>query len=474
MTMSRLRLLLRTSTFRLALIYMALFGGSVLMLLCFIYYTTAGYVSRQTDDAIFAEISSLAERYRERGLDGLAGTIAQRAARNPRGHAVYLLIDPRGRRVAGNLDRWPQDIGREPTWIEFRIQDPDSPHGESYRARARQIELAGGFRLLVGQDVQEQQRLRELTIEALAWGLALTLALGLLGGVLMSRTTLQRIEAINRTSRGIVGGEMRSRIPTRGTGDEFDRLAENLNAMLDQIEALMAGIRQVSDNIAHDLRSPLTRLRSRLELARMQDASPASRAMLEGLVEEVDGLLSTFNALLRIAEIESGNRRAGFTQIELSDLVSDVVELYEPVAHEKGQSIAWRPMAGLSIAGDRHLLSQAVANLIDNAIKHSPQGSRIEVAIAPGKEGPLLIVADNGPGIPMDQRDKVVQRFFRLEASRSTPGSGLGLSLVAAVAKLHGARLDLVDNDPGLRAVIAFEREADRTRSGQLNQGATI
>jgi signal transduction histidine kinase len=463
MTMTRLRLLLRTSTFRLALIYMALFGGSVLVLLCFIYFTTAGYVSRQTDEAIFAEISSLAERYRERGLDGLASTIAQRAARNPRGHAVYLLLDPTGRRVAGNLDRWPRDIGREPSWIEFLIQDPDSPHGETYRARARQIELAGGYRLLVGQDVQEQERLRELTIEALAWGLALTLALALIGGILMSRTTLQRIEAINRTSRGIIGGDMKSRIPSRGTGDEFDRLAQNLNAMLDQIETLMAGIRQVSDNIAHDLRSPLTRLRSRLELARMHEAAPRTRAMLEDLVEEVDALLSTFNALLRIAEIESGNRRAGFSPLDLDTLVRDVIELYEPVAHEKGQTIATQLTPGLAVLGDRHLLSQAIANLLDNAIKHSPRGSGIEVAVTPGKDGPALTVADNGPGIPADQRDKVVQRFFRLEASRSTPGSGLGLSLVAAVAKLHRARLSLEDNNPGLRAALLFDSRSDKT-----------
>lgn len=458
MTVPRLRLLLRTSTFRLALIYMALFGGSVLVLLGFIYFATAGYVSRQTDEVIFAEISSLAERYRERGLDGLAGTIAQRAARNPRGHAVYLLVDPAGRRVAGNLDRWPQDSGHEPSWIEFRIQDPDSPHGESYRARARQIELTGGFRLLVGQDVQEQQRLRGLMVEALAWGLALTLALGLIGGILMSRTTLQRIETINRTSRGIIGGDLSRRIPTRGAGDEFDRLAQNLNAMLDQIEKLMDGIRQVSDNIAHDLRSPLTRLRSRLELARMHEAEPQARAMLDGLVEEVDGLLSTFSALLRIAEIESGNRRAGFASVDLDALARDVVELYEPVAQEKNQAIAANLTPALSVLGDRHLLSQAIANLLDNAIKHSPPGSRIEVATAQRAEGPVVVIADNGPGIPADRRDQVVQRFFRLEASRSTPGSGLGLSLVAAVAKLHGARLSLEDSAPGLRVVLSFGR----------------
>jgi signal transduction histidine kinase len=462
--------LLRTSTFRFALVYVGLFAASALLLLGFIYVTTAGYAGRQTDEVILAQASSLAEQYRQRGLDGLAGTIAQRAARNPRGHAVYLLTDPGGRRIVGNLDRWPPDAD-EPGWVEFTIEDPDTH--DAYRARAQFVRLAGDFQLLVGHDVQEQQRLQNLMLGAMGWGFALTLALALVGGLLMSRATLQRIETINRTSREIIQGDLSRRMPTRGTGDEFDQLAENLNAMLDQIAVLMDGIRQVSDNIAHDLRTPLTRLRSRLEAARLSQAEPAMRTTIDALIADADTLLSTFNALLRIAEIEAGRRRAAFEAVDLGAIASDAVELYEPVAQEKRQTIEAEPACGIAVQGDRHLLSQAVANLIDNAIKYSPEGSRIVVAAQMFDNGPTLSVADNGPGIPAEFRDRATRRFFRLETSRSTPGTGLGLSLVAAVAKLHGARLLLDDNAPGLRVTLAFEAPGNASPR-QIRPGVPI
>ncbi|HEX2113985.1 MAG TPA: HAMP domain-containing sensor histidine kinase [Alphaproteobacteria bacterium] len=449
--------LFRTSTFRFALVYVGLFATSALLLLGFIYVTTAGYASRQTDEVILAQIAGLAEQYRQRGLDGVATTIAQRAARNPRGHAVYLLADPARRRIVGNLDRWPREAV-EPGWVEFLIEDPDT-QGEAYRARAQFVQLAGGFHLLVGQDVQEQQRHQTLMISAMAWGGALTLALALIGGLLMSRATLQRVETINRASREIIRGDLSRRMPTRGTGDEFDQLAENLNAMLDQIARLMDGIRQVSDNIAHDLRTPLTRLRSRLEAARLSQADPAMRATIDELIADADALLSTFNALLRIAEIEAGRRRAAFEAVDLAEIARDAVELYEPVAQDKRQTIAADLASGAVAKGDRHLLAQAVANLLDNAIKYSPEGARIAVTTTVLPAGPVLSVADNGPGIPAEFRDKAVRRFFRLETSRSTPGTGLGLSLVSAVAKLHGARLALEDNAPGLRVTLAFEQK---------------
>jgi signal transduction histidine kinase len=452
----RLRLL-RTSTFRFALVYVGLFATSALLLLGFIYVTTAGYASRQTDEVILAQSSGLAEQYRQRGLDGVASTIAQRAARNPRGHAVYLLADPAGRRIVGNLDRWPAEA-TEPGWVEFQIEDPDT-HGEAYRARAQYVRLAGGFNLLVGQDVQEQQRHQKLMITAMTWGGALTLALALLGGLLMSRATLQRIETINRTSREIIQGDLTRRMPTRSTGDEFDQLAQNLNAMLDQIAVLMDGIREVSDNIAHDLRTPLTRLRSRLEAARLGQADPAMQATIDALIADADALLSTFNALLRIAEIEAGQRRAAFTDVDLAETARDAIELYEPVAQEKRQTIQADLASAVVVKGDRHLLAQAVANLLDNAIKYGPEGIRIVVTVIPSKSGPILSVADSGPGIPEEFRNQAVRRFFRLEASRSSSGTGLGLSLVSAVAKLHGARLALEDNAPGLRVTMAFAEQ---------------
>jgi signal transduction histidine kinase len=452
----RLRLL-RTSTFRFALAYVGLFAVSALLLLGFIYVTTAGYASRQTDEVILAQIAGLAEQYRQRGLDGVAATIAQRAARNPRGHAVYLLADPAGRRIVGNLDRWPREA-TEPGWVEFMIEDPDT-QGEAYRARAQYVRLAGGFQLLVGQDVQEQQRHQKLMIAAMAWGGALTLALALAGGLLMSRATLQRIETINRTSREIIQGDLGRRVPTRGTGDEFDQLAQNLNAMLDQIALLMNGIREVSDNIAHDLRTPLTRLRSRLEAARLGQADPAMRATIDALIADADALLSTFSALLRIAEIEAGRRRADFADVDLAATARAAIELYEPVAQEKRQTVEADLAEGLVVKGDRHLLAQAVANLLDNAVKYGPEGTRIVVAVGQSDLGPSLSVADNGPGIPEEFRNQAVRRFFRLETSRSTPGTGLGLSLVSAVAKLHGARLALEDNVPGLRVVMTFAEQ---------------
>jgi signal transduction histidine kinase len=448
--------LLRTSTFRFALVYVGLFAASALLLLGFIYSTTAGYASRQTDEAILAQASSLAEQYRQRGLNGLATTIAQRAARNPRGHAVYLLADPDGRRIVGNLDRWPEEAA-DPGWVEFMIEDPDT-HGEAYRARAQYVRLAGDFQLLIGQDVQEQQRLQKLMLGAMGWGFALTLALALAGGLLMSRATLQRVETINRAAREIIEGDLTRRMPTRGTGDEFDQLAQNLNAMLDQIAVLMEGIRQVSDNIAHDLRTPLTRLRSRLEAARLGQADPAMRTTIEELIADTDALLSTFNALLRIAEIEAGRRRAEFETVDLSAVARDAIELYEPVAQEKRQTIVSALAPGSTVHGDRHLLSQAVTNLLDNAIKYSPEGTRIAVSVESTAIRTSLAVSDNGPGIPAEFREQAPRRFFRLEASRSTPGTGLGLSLVYAVAKLHGARLCLEDNAPGLKASLAFER----------------
>jgi signal transduction histidine kinase len=454
--------LLRTSTFRFALVYVGLFGLSALLLLGFIYLTTAGYAARQTDEVILTQASSLAEQYRQRGIDGVAATIAQRAARNPRGHAVYLLADPRGRRIVGNLDRWPPEAAT-PGWVDFMIEDPDL-QGEAYRARAQYVRLAGGFRLLVGRDVQEQLRHQALMVSAMVWGGALTLALALIGGLLMSRATLQRIETINRTSRQIIEGDLTRRMPTRGTGDEFDQLAANLNAMLDQIALLMDGIRQVSDNIAHDLRTPLTRLRSRLEAARLGQTDPAMQATIDDLIADADALLSTFNALLRIAEIEAGRRRAAFEQVDLAALLSDAIELYEPVAQERRQTIEAKLDSGVTVSGDRHLMSQAIANLLDNAIKYSPEGSRIEVAARMFDNRPIISVADNGPGIPAEFREQAVRRFFRLETSRSTPGTGLGLSLVSAVAKLHGARLLLEDNAPGLRVTLSFD---ERLRTGQ-------
>ncbi len=447
--------LFNSSTFRLAVIYMALFSTSVLLLLGFIYWSTAGYMIRQTDATIEAEVVGLAERYDSTGLPGLTDLISERMAREPGSPVLYLLADRNFKPLLGNLDHWPK--GNEPKsgWLSFRLENDSHPESSGHPARARLFNLRGGFYLLVGRDVQELEKIQNLIVSTLAWGLAITVVLALLGGTMISRNFLSRIESINDTCREIIYGDLSRRIPMRSADDDFDQLAGNLNNMLDQIEALMAGVRQVSDNIAHDLRTPLARLRNRLETLRKQVTEDGPRELLDQAASEADGLLGTFKALLRISQIESGSRRAGFTEIDLTALLQDVIELYEPLADEKGQHIEWQLVDGKPIRGDRDLLFQAFANLLDNAIKYTPENGRIHIAL----KGEQVSVADNGPGIPKESRDIVFQRFYRLEQCRTTPGNGLGLSLVAAVSNLHNASIHLKDNAPGLQVIMDFAEQ---------------
>jgi signal transduction histidine kinase len=435
--------------------YMVVFSTSVLLLLGYIYWSTAGYMVRQTDATTEAEVVGLAERYDHTGLVGLTALISERMARDPRSPVVYLLTDPNFQPLLGNLPRWPKGTEPKSGWLSFRLEDNRLSDGKGHAARARIFKLRGGFNLLVGRDVHELENIQQLIVTTLAWGLAITVVLALLGGTMISRGFLRRIESINDTCREIIYGDLSRRIPVRSSDDDFDQVAGNLNNMLDQIESLMAGVRQVSDNIAHDLRTPLARLRNRLETLREQVTEDGPGELLDLAVAEADGLLVTFKALLRIGQIESGSRRAEFGKIDLAALLRDVTELYEPLADQKGQRIELKLSAAEPIRGDRDQLFQAFANLLDNAIKYTPDKGRIQVTL----ENLQVSVADNGPGIPAEARDKVFQRFFRLEHCRSTPGNGLGLSLVAAVGSLHSARIRLEDNAPGLRVIIDFTEQ---------------
>jgi len=285
----------------------------------------------------------------------------------------------------------------------------------------------------------------------------ITLVLGGIGGVLISRRVMKHLEAINTTSREIINGDLSRRIPLQHSGDEFDTLADNLNAMLDRIEELMEGVRRVSDSIAHDLRTPLARLRNRLELLQAeQEKSGQDPAQTEQAISEADGLLKTFNALLRIARIETRQHREAFTDVDMRTLLRDVVELYEPLAEEKEQSLSLQLETEMHMQGDRDLLFQAMANLLDNAIKYTPAHGEIKISLDEQADTGRITIADNGPGIPENERQQVFQRFYRLEKSRTTPGSGLGLSLVEAVAKIHGMKLKLENNHPGVRILCEF------------------
>lgn len=446
--------LVRSSAFRLALGYVALFAVSAVFLLAFVYWLAATYMVRQADETIEAEIVGLAERYRLSGLNGLIASIRERLDRRPQGFSVYLLTDAAGTPLVGNLNRWPPIEPDEGGFLEFElIAGPGEP---PHRARAKPFVLLGGFQLLVGRDLQELESARSLLLRTMAWGLALILALALLGAVVVSRSRIRRITKIDEVLGEVMAGDLSKRIPVEGASDDIEDLVQKLNRMLGELSSLVEGVRRVSDSIAHDLRTPLARLKTRLE--RLRRGRPEEEEIGEA-IEEADRLLAMFGAVLRIARIESGERgRAALSEVDLTSLIDDVTELYRPLIEEKGSRLSLHNAPSVVVQGDRDMLFQAVANLLDNAIKHTPEGGRIEISLAPSAGGAEVVVADDGPGIPPEEREKVRERFYRLDRSRTTPGAGLGLSLVSAVAARHGGELRLEDNEPGLRAVLRLPR----------------
>ncbi len=454
----RLKRLLETSTFRLALVYLALFGVSALALLGLLYVATAGVLERQTTDTIQAEITGLAEQYRGQGLLRLRQVIERRSEAHPQRASIYLLIDPAGRWMAGNIVSWPPVQPGPDGWLSFTVDVRGEDDGlEPRRARAASFTLTGGFRLLVGREVEERLQIQSLIKQGIGWGLALTLLLGLAGGFVMSRGMLARVDAMNRLTRQIMAGELGQRIALSGSRDEFDQLAANLNAMLDQIERLLQGMREVTDNVAHDLRTPLNRLRSRLEVALIGNPGSAElRAVLEETLADAEAMIGTFNALLEIARAEAGSDRTAFAPVDLAALTGDLAELYAPLAEDRRLAFERACPPGATVQANRHLLAQALANLLDNAIKYTP--SRRQGAAC--RRGRAARARDRGrrqrPRHPA-RRARARARALRApRRTRSTSGNGLGLSLVQAVARLHGARLSLGDNHPGLAVRLEF------------------
>lgn len=453
--------LFRSVAFRIVFIYIAIFAVSAAGLVWFTYWNTKRELDAQTDQTIDAEIVGLSEQYQRLGLGGLDDVIMSRSMRGSQG--LYLLTDMQRHPLAGNLDGWPQMIYRPNSFIEFNYERRVGGVSTLRRARGRVFTLTGGFQLLVARDIHERHETVRLFSTTLPWSLLLMLFLGVVGGAFMSRNLLTRLDSINDASREIMAGDLSRRVPVRGSGDEFDILATNLNRMLERIERLMRGMRDVTDSVAHDLRTPLNRLRNRIDAAlRRLPPESAEYGEIESAAEEIDQLIATFNALLLIAEAEAGMAREAMARIDLRDVVEGIAELYAPLAEEKGLSFEVMPSGEATIAGNKRLIAQALANLVDNAIKYTPEGGKIRVSIANTPSGVALIVADTGIGIPAEDRARVLDRFVRLEASRHSPGTGLGLSLVVAVAKLHDAQLDLADNGPGLRATLLFPHDAAR------------
>ena len=462
--MSALGKLLRTTAFQLTLAYLLIFILFAVSLLGYFALNTRRLITEQITRTVNTEIGRLREQYNEAGIRGLVLVLDLRSRRP--GSSLYLVTTPTGEGLAGNVGSLEPGVLDHPGWLETSYRRIEAPDGVEHRALVQVVELPGGFRLLVGRDLEERERIYGIISNAGRWSFALVVVLGLAGGFFVSRRVLKRIDAMTDTANTIMAGDLGGRLPIAGTGDELDRLAGNVNAMLERIEALMRGLKEVTDNIAHDLKTPLTRMRNRCEQALRGEQGRDYRAALESTIAESDDLIRTFDALLMIARAESGQARGNMAEFDAAQIARDVGELYEPLAEQKGLVLKIDAPAPAAVRGNRELVSQALANLVDNASKYAgPDASKIngaaaEILVKAGADGEriTLSVADRGPGIPEADRGRVVERFVRLEQSRSEPGSGLGLSLASAVARLHGGELRLEDNRPGLRSIIALPR----------------
>lgn len=477
--MTALGKLLRTTAFKLTLVYLGIFVLFAASLLGYFALNTRRLITEQITATVNGEVTGLSEQYSQGGLRRLVIVVDVRSRRP--GSSLYLVTTPTGEGLAGNVGSLEPGVLDRPGWLETNYHRLESPEGAEHRALVRVVQLAGGFHLLVGRDLDERERLFGIIVNAGKWSLALVIVLGLVGGFFVSRRVLSRIDAMTGTAQTIMAGDLSGRLPVAGSGDELDRLADNVNAMLERIEALMRGLKEVSDNIAHDLKTPLTRLRNRCEQALRSATGEANyRSALESTIAESDELIRTFDALLMIARAESGQARDNMTEFDASAIARDVGELYEPVAEEKGIALKVEAPVAAPVRGNRELVSQALANLIDNAIKYAGTNGKLngmpaEIVVRADTEGEriTLSVADRGPGIADADRARVVERFVRLEQSRSEPGSGLGLSLASAVARLHGGELKLEDNHPGLRSTIALPRVGPGAVSGVVLAGTT-
>ncbi|MFO1207833.1 MAG: HAMP domain-containing sensor histidine kinase [Amaricoccus sp.] len=451
--------MLRNATMRLVAAHLVLVAVSTALVLGFLYWRVGGVIDDEQRAVVEAELSGLADDYARSGTMGVAAAINQRMDMPNDRDAIYLLADAGGQRITGNVRKWPPIVAPDTGWTTLNLYRTDTPKPTEISAIA--LRLPRGELLLVGRDVAARASFDAALGRALLWALAAIVGLAIGTGWLLSRLVNGRIAEIDGAARGIMAGALDRRVALRGTGDEFDHLAGTLNAMLDRIEALVRDLRTVTDSLAHDLRSPLGRLVRHLEAAADEENAPAVRqGKIEQALREAEGVLGTATALLDISRIEAGIGSEQFTEVALDRLAADVAELYEAAAEERGLTIACAAQPGLVVRGHDQLLALAASNLVENALKHAPSGSTIEVAARLDDGRPALVVGDRGPGIPEADRARALGRFVRLDPSRGTPGAGLGLALVAAVARMHNAEIRLADNDPGLRATLRFGEAA--------------
>lgn len=462
--MGRFRSLMRMTAVRLSAVYFLLFAICAVVLVVYVTATASTIVEDQSRRAISEELADLAQVYQQSGIVGLVRTIDRRS-RQP-GASLYLATDPMGRIIAGNVESLQAGVldDQGPTPDAFSYERYADDNGHRYHlAIAEVVSLPNGMRILVGRDQSEQVRFRGVVQSALILALALMGVAALIAWFFVGRSALKRLDGVTASSARILSGDLSERLPVTGAGDEFDRLSDNLNTLLARVSLLQEGLQQVSDNIAHDLRTPLTRLRTRAEgaLAAPPDLGEAREAM-EQMIAECDQMIRTFDALLMISRVEAGSDQVIKSPIDLAAIAADVVDLYEPLAEDANAELLLDAPPSLTVVASRELIAQALSNLVDNALKYATDPERkikIRVTLSEGDGAWSLAVSDDGPGIPIEKRERVLERFYRLDQSRSMPGSGLGLSLVQAIARVHGGRLVLDDAGPGLTVRLDVPKE---------------
>ncbi|MFL5266090.1 MAG: sensor histidine kinase [Stellaceae bacterium] len=456
---------LHSSTLKLAFIYVIVFSFVIFTIIGYAYWSAMQYVADKSDQNVMTEYNVLAGTYRRLGKNNLVALIDRRLVDPYFSEWKYLLTDPSLNYVAGNLKLWPVTLRTDKNWGSFVAGEWQQESTDRTLVRATYQLLPDGSHLLVGRKADDRKLLSKKIRTSLVWAASAFFVLAAAAGISTSRRSVARIEEIIATSREIIRTGLRERIPLRGTGDEWDGLADNLNSMLDRIEDLVEANQQVSDSVAHDLRTPLTRIRGRLEKAYGQQLDlDQHHALIGDVITQLDEVLRTFASLLRITQIERADRKNPFQTIDLTEIAREVVELFDPAAEENFVRLRITVSEPLNVDGDRDLLFDAISNLVDNAIKHSGGGGEVTIALSHRADGPVLSVADRGPGIPVEEHRNVLRRFYRLERSRNSPGNGLGLSLVAAVVNLHDARLVMANNSPGLKIELHFPTRKNGSR----------
>lgn len=444
---------LRSNSFKMLMFYLLVFSCSVLLLSFFLYRGTISYITQQTDSVIEAEINGLSEQYSKRGLQELVSTIDRRISKSPASASIYLLVDRQYRRVSGNLAAWPTFEQSQGGWVSFNVIDHQQVQQP---VRAKVFKLYGDYRLIVGRNISTLTQVKNLITDALIWFFALTLTLGVAGGLFISRRMLGKVTRISRSCEQIINGDLTQRIERDNSGDEFDQLSKTMNTMLDSNYQSMLDIKRVSDNIAHDLKTPLSRLKNALEQARMAQDNQTMQGQIEHSIEEADNLLGMFNALLKIVSIET-NQDTPLAALDLQPLLEDVFELYQPIAESKHIDLQLQIDQGVPlILSNRDLLFQAVANVVDNAIKYTPEAGNVSLYLQNKQGQTAVVIQDSGIGVPDAELPQITQRFYRTDQSRQLPGTGLGLSLVSAICQALSVDLHFTHGQPGLKVYFGF------------------